>query len=100
MRRIEPYCPLSHDAPRVDDRQIVSGITFVIKNGLRWRNALKEYGPHKKIYNRFIPWNRLGDFKPYFQLWEHRQLQLYRKHPVILPIHTMSTIVASTECTN
>ena len=39
MRRIEPYFPLSHGVPRVDDRWIVSGIIFVIRNGLRWRDA-------------------------------------------------------------
>ena len=29
MRRIEPYCPLSHGIPRVDDRRVLSGILFV-----------------------------------------------------------------------
>lgn len=52
MRRIEPYFPLSHGMPRVDERRIVSGIIFVIKNGLRWRDAPADYGPHKTIYNR------------------------------------------------
>lgn len=33
MRRIEPYFPLSHGVPRVDDRRIVSGIIFVIQIG-------------------------------------------------------------------
>ena len=40
MRRIERYFPLSHGIARVDDRRIVSAIVFVIKNGLRWRDAL------------------------------------------------------------
>ena len=62
MRRIKPYFPLSHGVPRVDDRRVVSGIIFVIRNGLRWRDAPKEYGPHKTIYNRFIGWSRLGVF--------------------------------------
>ena len=66
MRRIEPYFPLSHGVPRVDDRRIVSGIIFVIRNGLRWRDAPKEYGPHKTIYNRFIRWSRLGVFNRIF----------------------------------
>lgn len=35
LRRIEPFFPLSHGIPRVDDRLIVSVIIFVIKNGLR-----------------------------------------------------------------
>ena len=39
MRRIEPYFPLSHGVPRVDDRKIISGIIFVIRNGLRWRDV-------------------------------------------------------------
>jgi putative transposase len=62
MRRIEPYFPLSHGIPRVNDRRIISGIIFVIRNGLRWRDAPKEYGPHKTIYNCFIRWSRLGVF--------------------------------------
>ena len=52
--------------PRVDDRRIVSGIIFIIRNGLRWRDAPKEYGPHKTIYNRFIRWSRLGVFNRIF----------------------------------
>ena len=45
MRRIEPYFPLSNSILRVDDRRIVSGIIFVIRNGLRWRDAPARY-PH------------------------------------------------------
>jgi len=39
MRRIEPYFPLSHRVPRIDDQRIISGIIFVIRTGLRWRDA-------------------------------------------------------------
>jgi putative transposase len=66
MRRIEPFFPLSHGVPRVDDRRVISGIIFVLKNGLRWRDAPPAYGPHKTIYNRFIRWSRLGVFNPIF----------------------------------
>lgn len=62
MRRIEPYFPLSHGVPRVDDRRVLSGIVFVIRNGLRSAG----YGPHKTIYNRFIRWSRLGVFNKIF----------------------------------
>ena len=37
MKRIEPYFPLSHGVPRVDNRRVLSG-------------------------NRFIRWSRLGVF--------------------------------------
>ena len=66
MRRIAPYFPLSHGVPRVDDRRIVSGIIFVIRNGLRWRDAPADYGPPKTIYNRFIRWSRMGVFNRIF----------------------------------
>lgn len=66
MRRIEPYFPLSHGIARVDDSRVISGIVFVIKNGLRWRDAPREYGPHKTIYNRFVRWSRLGVFNKIF----------------------------------
>ena len=42
IRRIQPYFPLSHGVPRVDERRVISGIIFVIRNGLRWRDAPKE----------------------------------------------------------
>lgn len=66
MRRIAPYFPLSHGMPRVDDRRVISGIVFVIRNGLRWRDAPRDYGPHKTIYNRFVRWSRLGVFNKIF----------------------------------
>lgn len=33
LRRIEQLFPLSHGIPKVDDRWIVSGIIYVIKEG-------------------------------------------------------------------
>ena len=66
MRLIEPYFPLSHGVPRVDDRNVIYGIIFVIRNGLRWRDAPADYGPHKTIYNRFVRWSRLGVFSKIF----------------------------------
>ena len=69
MRRISPYFPhfpLSHGIPRVDDRRVISGIIFVIRNGLRLRDVPAEYGPPKTIYNRFIRWSRLGVFNRIF----------------------------------
>ena len=50
----------------MDDRRIVSAIVFVIRNGLRWCDAPREYGPHKTVYNRFIRWSRLGVFNKIF----------------------------------
>jgi len=67
MQLIEPYFPLSHGVERVDDRRVISGIIHVIRNGLRWRDAPKDYGPHKTLYNRFVRWSRLGVFNQIFE---------------------------------
>ena len=66
LKRIEPYFPLSHGIPRVDDRRVISGIIHVIKRGLQWRDAPAEYGPPKTLYNRFIRWSRMGIFDKIF----------------------------------
>ncbi|GAN91762.1 transposase [Gluconobacter frateurii M-2] len=50
----------------MDDRRILSGIVYVIRNGLQWKDAPKAYGPHKTLYNRFIRWSRLGVFDRIF----------------------------------
>lgn len=66
IERISHHFPLSHGVPRVDDQRVVSGIIHVIRNGLRWRDAPAEYGPHKTLYNRFIRWSRMGVFNRIF----------------------------------
>ena len=67
MARISPHFPLAHGVPRVDDRRVVSGIIYVIRNGLQWKDAPTGYGPHKTLYNRFVRWSRLGVFSRIFQ---------------------------------
>lgn len=41
---------------------MLSGIIFINRNGLRWRDAPKEYGPHKTLYNRWKRWSDKGIF--------------------------------------
>ena len=62
MERLKPHFPLSHGVPRVDDRKVLSGIIFINRNGLRWRDAPAAYGPPKTLYNRWVRWSRLGVF--------------------------------------
>ena len=62
LERLKPFFPLSHGVPRVDDRRVLSGIIFINRNGLRWRDAPADYGPYKTLYNRWVRWSRLGVF--------------------------------------
>ena len=48
--------------PRVADRRVLSGIIFINRNGLRWCDAPKEYGPHRTLYNRWKRWSDMGVF--------------------------------------
>lgn len=66
FNRIKPYFPYPHGMPRVDDLRVISGIIYVIKNGLQWKDAPQEYGPHKTLYNRFVRWSRKGIFNRIF----------------------------------
>lgn len=66
MLKIEPFFPKSHGIARVDDRRVVSGIIYVLRNGLQWKDAPKDYGPHKTLYNRFRRWTELGVFDRIF----------------------------------
>jgi len=62
MARLKPFFPLSRGVPRVDDRRVLSGIIFINRDGLRWRDAPADYGPHKTLYNRWFRWSRMGVF--------------------------------------
>lgn len=66
MERIRPFFPLAHGVPRMDDRRVLSGVVYVIRNGLQWEDAPKAYSPHKALYNRFVRWSRLGVFDRVF----------------------------------
>ena len=66
FNRIKPYFALSHGVPRVDDLRVISGIVYVIRNGLMWKDAPRGYGPPKTLYNRFVRWSRMGVFNRIF----------------------------------
>lgn len=66
MDTIRPFFPRSRGVPRVDDQKILSGIIYVLKFGLQWKDAPKEYGPYKTLYNRFVRWSKIGVFEKIF----------------------------------
>lgn len=62
IERLRPFFSKSRGRPRVDDRRVLSGIVFVNRNGLRWRDAPSAYGAHKTLYNRWKRWGEAGVF--------------------------------------
>ena len=56
VERFKPFFPKSHGKPRVDDRHVLSGIIFLNRNGLRWCDAPRQYGPPRTLYNQWKRW--------------------------------------------
>lgn len=67
VERVKPFFPKERGVGRVDDRKVLSGIIYVIKNGLKWVDAPTEYGPRKTLYNRFRRWSESGVFERIFE---------------------------------
>ena len=64
---IKPCFPKVRGVGRADDCKVLSGIVYVIRNGLQWADAPAEYGPHKTLYNRFRRWSKNGVFERIFE---------------------------------
>lgn len=62
MERLKPSFPKSHGKLQIDDRRVLSGITFINRNGLRWCDAPRAYGPPKTLCNRWKRWSDMGVF--------------------------------------
>lgn len=72
-RRIQPLLPTDvRGIKREDDRRVISGIVHVLKTGCHWTDCPADYGPHTRMYNRFVRWSRRG-------IWENLFRQLAEK---------------------
>ena len=60
IARIKRYFPRSHGIPRVDDRRVVSGIIYVIKHGLQWKDAPREVWTIQNSLQSFYPLEPIG----------------------------------------
>lgn len=67
MARLRPHFPKSHGRSSVDDRRVLSGIIFIIRNGLHWCDATGEYGTHKTLYSRFLRCSEKGVLEKIFE---------------------------------
>jgi transposase len=44
----------------------LSGVIFINRNGLRWRDTPVADGPHKTLYKRWKRWKQYGHFCAYY----------------------------------
>ena len=52
--------PVGRGKRRVDDRQVVNGLVYVLRTGAPWRDLPARYGPCTTVYNRFNRWAKRG----------------------------------------
>jgi len=58
---IKPLLPNKpRGVARVDDRQVLNGIFWVLRSGAPWRDVPERYGPYTTVYNRFNRWRKAG----------------------------------------
>jgi len=62
MECLQPFFPKRYGQLRVDERRVLSDIIVVNRNGMRWRDAPREYAQHKTLCNRRKPWGAMGIF--------------------------------------
>lgn len=49
FNRIKPYFPRPHGVPRVDDLRVISGIIYVIRNGLAMEGCAARLRPAQDV---------------------------------------------------
>ena len=87
FERLKPYFPKSRGKPRVNDQLVISGIAYVLRNGLRWKDAPREYGPSKTLYNRFVRWSRMGIFAKILQKLSKSNTEILMMDATHLKVH-------------
>ena len=83
LERIKPFFPRSHGIPRVDDLKVISGIIYVIKHGLQWKDAPREYGRIKRctiVFCAGAGWASSTIFLPSWQKQREGRLMIDATH--------------------
>jgi len=63
--------------PRVDDRQVMTAILYVLRTGCQWKALPRELGAPSTVHDRYIEWRRAGVFDRMRQegLMDHPELK-------------------------
>ena len=67
FNKFRKHLPVPGPRKRIDDRYVISGIIWVIKQGASWREVPEFYGNWTTIYSRFKRWSKRGIFQKIFK---------------------------------
>ena len=65
-RRLEPRLPPAKPGGRprrVDLREVMNAILYVLRNGITWRALPHDYPPWKTVHHYFSVWRRDGSWE-------------------------------------
>jgi putative transposase len=79
--RMEPFLPKYRASPRggrprLDLRKVAGGIFYVLRTGVQWKAAPREFGSGSSLHRYFQEWARRGVFH---KLWKY----LLRRYDVL-----------------
>jgi len=58
---IDPHIPKAYTGKRrVNDRRVISGIVYRLREDCRWRALPEVYGPYTTVFNRYNRWSKRG----------------------------------------
>lgn len=49
--------------PRVNDREILNGVLWILRTGARWQDLPERYPPYQTCHRRFQEWVKSGCFE-------------------------------------
>jgi non-specific protein-tyrosine kinase len=81
-QQIEPLLPTPkpkkrRGRPRIDDRQVMTAILYVLRTGCQWKALPRELGAASTVHDRYTEWRKAGVFERMRQagLPEHPELE-------------------------
>lgn len=66
FNKIRRLLPVHRHKNLLDDRLVISGIIFVIRHGLAWRQLPEFFGNWSSVYSKFRRWSKRGVIKNVF----------------------------------
>lgn len=92
--RIEPLLPPERGhwgRPRLDNRQMVNGMVWILRTGAPWRDLPERYGPWNTVYTRFYRWSRSGQLQKILEALSDGEMDTYMLDSTIVRAHQQAS---------